>query len=63
MRLTRFYGGCPIGTTGEVVKRWTDPDGNGWSRLYFGRNAGGQRLARAFPDNCLEAITTAGELT
>ncbi len=55
-RVIHFYGDCPVGTTGEVVKQWTDPDGNRWTKLYFGRNQGGQRLTRSFPDNVLETV-------
>lgn len=48
-----FYADTPAGTIGTVIKSWTDPHGNKWHRLFFGRNASGQPLKKAFPENCL----------
>lgn len=51
-----FYADTPKGTIGEKVKEWTDPKGNQWIQLYFGVNAGGQKMKKSFPADMLIKI-------
>ena len=52
--VTTFYSDTLVGTTGEVIKRWTDPNGFGWATLYFGKNLSGQKLKKSYPINVLD---------
>ena len=54
----RFYADLPVGTVGEADRVWRDPAGNVWVRLVLGRNAGGQRLRKCVPLDCLSAPRT-----
>lgn len=51
----RFYADLPVGTRGQADRVWRDPAGNVWVRLVLGRNAGGQRLRKSVPLDCLSA--------
>jgi len=55
-RVTHFYANIPVGTEGEVVKSWIDPNENNWVTLYFGKNLSGQKLQKSFPLNVVEKI-------
>lgn len=54
----RFYADLPVGTIGAADRVWRDPAGNVWVRLVLGRNAGGQRLRKCVPLDCLSAPRT-----
>lgn len=55
-RVKSFYADTLVGTIGESVKEWTDPNGNKWVKLFFGHNAGGQKLTKSFPIDVLHKI-------
>lgn len=55
--VTHFYADLPKGTSGEVVKSWTDPKGCKWHRLFLGTNRSGKKLQKVIPEDCLKLIT------
>lgn len=55
--IIHFYSDTPIGTRGGIEKTWIDKFGNQWYKLFFGRNKGGQKLAKSYPSDVLELST------
>lgn len=60
--VTHFYSDTKIGTGGQFVKEWHDPSGCHWIKLFFGLNAGGQKMMKSFPADCLQQIEPIPEL-
>jgi hypothetical protein len=53
-RLNRFYNNTVKGTVGREMKRFKDPDGNEYIRLYFGKNLTDQKLIGTYPIEALD---------
>lgn len=52
--ITKFYSDTTVGTEGEEVGKWETPSGQQWVRLYFGKNAGGQKMIKSYPIEVLK---------
>jgi hypothetical protein len=54
-QVIKFYADIPAGTTGEIVKQWTNQYGK-WYRLYLGVNLSGKKLYKHFHHSVIRIL-------